>query len=161
MDERGGLAEAVDHRQHGRGGLLHPEQHAGARGGIGHVEDVIEALGQTLQVLAVDGGDEGARQRFAELIDVLVAPVLEVLHPVADLDRVGCASAVFAQHLRRLMGDLSLLLEKVVKVGLAWQQAAARWPGSMAPPQRCGHIRKGNPIVRARVVDHGATRVAP
>ena len=91
-------------------GVLNPIQHVVERG-----RDIVDVLG-------IDGRDEGLVEAREDLVDDFVAPVLqgEDFRGAAGQARISGADSVVEQP-GGLRDDLHLLHKEVVEVLLAWQ----------------------------------------
>src|SRR5437588_2341176 len=99
----------------------------GRRDLVDVVEDVVEAGAQCVDVLSIEGGDEGPVQRADDLVGHLVAAML----PVLDLGAVRLAIAPVGEHRQKdLAGGhdaARLLLEEIVETALARHQRKAHF----------------------------------
>ena len=120
----GGPLEDAGEREHRGGGALDAVEHARAGGAVGEVEHVVELGREALEVLPVDGGDEGLGERLLHVVHHLVALVLVGLHGVAHRGHRHLRVAQPPERLRPLVRGLRLALEVGVEMVLAREEEA-------------------------------------
>jgi uncharacterized protein YjiS (DUF1127 family) len=108
--------ELVDQQGHRQGRMLDAEEHAITHRGVDQVDDVIDALGQALQILAIDGRYEGAPEGFEHVVEGLITLMLEVLDALAEHGQRRRAVLQLGQLLGRQIEDAGMTFEDVVEV---------------------------------------------
>ena len=84
LDNGGGVGKHFDQMNHLVAGVSRFVQEHAVRGGLDAVQDVVEAPGQVVDVLMIEGGDEGAIEAVGDLVGGDLTLVLDLLDLTAE-----------------------------------------------------------------------------